>query len=461
MKLILNTLTKNALFFALIVLSVVTYLVFAYQTQRADFTHVFVLYAALFLLFVGIYQTQKNNFLTLAGIGILFRLLFIGAIPNLSQDFYRFIWDGRMILNGLNPYLFTPESFIQNGELPINQARELYQGMGQTNGGNFTNYPPINQLCFVLANLFGANSIIGTTIGLHIQIILADIGILYFGKKLLEKLELPVSAIFLYFLNPFIIIELTGNLHFESVMLFFLVWSLHLLHTNKWKWAAVVLACSIVVKLIPLLFLPLFYQRFKIKQLLVFYGITLATVVLFYLPFFDTAFITNYTQSVGLWFKSFEFNASFYYLARAIGYQISGYNQIAIIGKIIPIAFIVIVMLMSFFRKNQQTSQLITAMLLSLTIYFFMSTTVHPWYVATLVLLSVFTNYRYAIVWSFAVVLSYFAYANDVFNENLWVVGLEYLLVMGWFFWELFIRKTTHCFLIRVLVSARKLPFLM
>ena len=432
---------NTILFFALIGLSAILYFLFAYHIHRSDFTNVFVIYAALFLLFLGIYQPKKNNFLILASVGILFRIIFIVAIPNLSQDFYRFIWDGRMLLNGFNPYLFTPESFIQNGELPINQAQELYKGMGQLNGSNFTNYPPINQLCFVLANLFSSNSILGSVIVMRIQIILADIGILYFGKKLLEQLHLPVSAIFLYFLNPFIIIELTGNLHFESVMLFFLVWSLYLLHAGKWKTAAVVLACSIAVKLIPLLFLPLFYQRFKLKQLIIFYGIILTTVVLLYLPFFNAAFITNYTQSVGLWFKTFEFNASFYYLARAIGYQISGYNQIAVIGKIIPLLVISIILIITFFRENKTSIQLITAMLFSLSIYFFLSTTVHPWYVASLVLLSIFTKFRFALVWSFIIILSYHAYANNVFNENLRVVGLAYTLLFLFIFWEIRMRQ--------------------
>jgi len=441
MKLMSAIKNNTILIFALIGLSAILYFLFAYHIHRSDFTNVFVIYAALFLLFLGIYQPKKNNFLILASVGILFRIIFIVAIPNLSQDFYRFIWDGRMLLNGFNPYLFTPESFIQNGELPINQAQELYKGMGQLNGSNFTNYPPINQLCFVLANLFSSNSILGSVIVMRIQIILADIGILYFGKKLLEQLHLPVSTIFLYFLNPFIIIELTGNLHFESVMLFFLVWSLYLLHAGKWKTAAVVLACSIAVKLIPLLFLPLFYQQFKLKQLIIFYGIILTTVVLLYLPFFNAAFITNYTQSVGLWFKTFEFNASFYYLARAIGYQISGYNQIAVIGKIIPLLVISIILIITFFRENKTSIQLITAMLFSLSIYFFLSTTVHPWYVASLVLLSIFTKFRFALVWSFIIILSYHAYANNVFNENLRVVGLAYTLLFLFIFWEIRMRQ--------------------
>jgi SAM-dependent MidA family methyltransferase len=95
---------------------------------------------------------------------------------------------------------------------------------------------------------------------------LADIGILYFGKKLLERLNLPIKNIFWYALNPFIIIEMTGNLHFEPVMLFFLICCLYKLQQQKWTFAAILLACSISVKLIPLLFLPLFYQWFVKKE---------------------------------------------------------------------------------------------------------------------------------------------------------------------------------------------------
>ena len=249
----------------LISISTILFFLVAYFLERTAFSKLTFLWFSLFGCF---YLLMKSNTITcsnLIGISILFRLIFLFATPNLSQDFYRFIWDGRMILEGLNPYLSIPETFIQQNIHPIAEASELYAGMGDMNGSHYTNYPPLNQLCFFIAALFSGKSIFGSIIVLRLILILADIGILYFGKKLLEKLQLPVKNIFWYILNPFIIIEMTGNLHFEPVMLFFLIWGLYKLQQQKWMLAAILIACAISVKLIPLLFLPLFYQRF-IKQ---------------------------------------------------------------------------------------------------------------------------------------------------------------------------------------------------
>lgn len=426
---------------------------FAYDLVRTDYIKLLSLYTALFFLFYKLIQLTKHNLKLLTWLAFGFRAVFILAIPNLSQDFYRFIWDGRVILEGFNPYLFTPESFIVGGEFPVAQAQELYAGMGDLSASHFTNYPPLNQLCFVIAGLFAGKSILGSVIVMRLLIIAADFGTLYFGKKLLEKFKLPMHNIFWYILNPFIIIELTGNLHFEGVMILFLVWSLYLLHSGKWKLAAIIFACSVSIKLIPLLFLPLFYQWFtkrntstalSMTKLILFYVIVGLTTTLLFLPFYSSQFISNYAETIALWFHNFEFNASLYYLAREIGYLFTGYNEIAVIGKFTVLIVILFVIGIAFLRKNKTMTQLITAMLFALSFYYFTATTVHPWYIATLLILSVFTKYKFPLVWSFVIILSYLAYmqiGNADKTENLWVIAIEYLVIYGFLAWELFIKK--------------------
>ncbi len=442
----------------MVLTSALFYWAFAYNLVRTDYIKLITLYSALFFLFYKLVHRFKSNIPFLTYLAFGFRAIFILAIPNLSQDFYRFIWDGRIILEGINPYLFTVEHFISQDQFPVAEALELRAGMGDLNASHYTNYPPINQLCFIIAGLFSNKSIFGSVVVLRLLIIAADFGTLHFGKKLLEKLKLPAYNIFWYILNPFIIIELTGNLHFEGVMIFFLVWSLYLLYSGKWQFAAVVLALSISVKLIPLIFLPLFFQWFfkhdknkkevstalNLTKLIGFYAIVTITTLLLFLPFYSSEFINNYSQTVALWFQNFEFNASIYYIAREIGYLFRGYNEIATIGKIIPIVVILVTLIITFFRKNKTIVELITAMLFVLAFYYFTTTTVHPWYVATLLILSVFTKYKFPLVWSFVIILSYLAYVNinkaDK-SENLWIIAIEYIIVYSVFIWEVFFKK--------------------
>ncbi|QAA82586.1 DUF2029 domain-containing protein [Aequorivita sp. H23M31] len=450
-------LSKIPLLFA--ITSIAFYISFAYDLERSDFIKLITLYCALFLIAYLYIEKWKQSFGLLVGFGITFRVIFLFAIPNLSQDFYRFIWDGHLMAQGVNPYLFTPTMYFNDlsisQDIIIPNANNLYRGMGALSGSHFSNYPPINQFLFTIAALIGGKSILSSIMVLRVLIILADVGILYFGKKILRRLKLPVNNIFWYFLNPFIIIELTGNLHFEGVMLFLLIWSLYSLFKRKWLWAAVLFGISISVKLIPLLFLPLFFRYFgsknkiprifesyevSIKKLIEFYLIVGVTVVVTFLPFLSVEFMRNFTSTLALWFQDFEFNASVYYIIRWIGFQVVGWNIIGIIGKIIPIIVFLLIMGIAFFRRNNTREKLLTAMLFAISIYFLLATTVHPWYIATPLLLSVFTRYKFPIVWSLMVMLSYSAYGKDGVDENLWLVALEYFVVIGFAIWEIYFR---------------------
>ena len=423
----------------LALLSLAFYSTFAYHLERTDFVKLLTLFAALFFLCFKLIQFEKWNFKFLLSIGILFRLIFLIAEPNLSQDFYRFIWDGGLVKDFINPYLNLPDTLIEQSNLVIANAQELYVGMGSLSARHYSNYPPLNQLIFALASLFGGKTILGSIVAMRSIIIFADVGIFYFGRKLLKNINQSPHLIFWYFLNPLVIIELTGNLHFEGVMLFFMVRALYLLSNHKWQWAAVVYACSISVKLVPLLFLPLFLKHFNIKKSISFYTIIGATSLLLFAPFYSSEFISNYSQTIGLWFSKFEFNAGLWNGIKHIGIHldVKPWELIKTYGKITPVLTIILVLLFTFLRKNQKLSVLITSMLGILTLYFFMTATVHPWYIIFLVLLTIFSKYRYAIVWSAAIVLSYYAYSLADFKENLWLLALEYITVYAFLIYEL------------------------
>jgi hypothetical protein len=420
--------------------STIFYVAIAYDLDRVEFFKFAALYVALFFLYYKIIQFEKWNFKFLLISGILFRLAFLFHLPNLSQDFYRFIWDGELVSNFINPYLFTPNQIINQSALVIDNAQKLIEGMGELSPKFHSNYPPLNQLVFAIAALVGGKSILGSVIVMRIGIIAADIGIIYFGRKLLKNLNLSPHLIFWYFLNPLVILELTGNLHFEGVMLFFFVWSVYLLSKNKWQLAGVIYALSIATKLLPLLFLPLFFKYLGIKKSILFYVIIGLTILLLFLPFYSPEFITNYFETVGLWFSNFEFNASVYNVVKKIGvtyFDAKPWELIKTYGKITPYIIIGLVLLFSLFRKNEKLTGLINSMLWVMTIYYILSAIVHPWYIVFLVFLSIFTRYRFALLWSGFVILSYWAYSNPDYKEHLGLLWFEYLVIFAFISYEI------------------------
>ena len=413
----------------------------AFFLERTQFSALVFCFAILFFCYYKLLKINSENLKILIFSTFAFRIIFLVSLPNLSQDFYRFIWDGRLILSGLNPYLQLPKDLILNANFFMPQAKELVFAMGELSAKHYSNYPPINQLCYAIAGFFSPNSIIGAVVVLRLIIVTADLGTLYFGQKLLKNIGLNPNKIYWYMLNPLVVLELSGNLHFEGVMLFFLVLSIYLLQKNSYKWAAFFMAISISVKLLPLLLLPILYKYLGLKKAVIFYGLTLFFCFLFFVPFLSSELIDNYSKTIGLWFTNFEFNASIYYIIRYIGQQIYGYNIIQTVGKIIPVMVILFILFKAFFSKNKTEIDLFNTFLIVLSIYFFTATTVHPWYIINLVFLSVFTQFKYPIYWSFVIILSYFAYSNPEFKENFYLIFIEYAVVFTMFFLEISNKK--------------------
>ncbi len=424
----------------LVIGSMLFYASFAYDLHRTDYIKLLTLFCGLFFFCYKIIQFEKWNFKFLLVAGILFRLIFLVAEPNLSQDFYRFIWDGELIKNGINPYLYTPDQLMEQPSLPIAHADELYAGMGSIHGKHYSNYPPVNQFFFALASLLSGGSMLGSIIALRLISILGDLGVLYFGRKLLQKLNRPGHMAFWYFLNPLVIIELTGNLHFEGAMLFFFLWALYLISCSKWWWAAPMYAISIMVKLVPVLFLPILLKYLGFKKSTAFYLLVGLGCAALLLPFYSPSFIENYSDTVGLWFSNFEFNAGIYNGIKKIAvhfYEAKPWELIKTYGAVVIKVMAMVILLLTFLRKNQNLQTLITSILLALSLYYFMSSTVHPWYIVFLLGIAILSEYRFPLVWSFAIVLSYQAYSNPDYKENLWLLAFEYILVMGIFIYEM------------------------
>lgn len=439
-----------------VVFSLLLYYEFAYRLERTDFIKLITLYLGLFGMFYILYKHLRAFLPALIVCGLLFRLILLFATPSLSQDFYRFIWDGELIRMGMDPYLYSPQELYDSIRTEMPLAKDLYAGMGALSASHYSNYPPVNQFFFVLSAVLGGSTLMGKIVILKFIMILADVGILFFGFRILKLLKLPGELILLYFLNPFIILELHGNLHFEGVMAFFLLGGLWFLFKKNLIAAALFIAISISVKLIPLMFLPLMYMyltggkwlpEFRLfKEAAGFIVLTLVFVALSFTPFFSISNLDHFTESVGLWFSKFEFNASVYYLAREAGFWFKGYNIIGSIAPWIPVLTILTVVLLCFHRRNKDPKGLLTSMLWAVTVYLFLSTTVHPWYLTIPLLLSVLTDKRFVLAWTALVFLSYFTYSSEPYRESTLLLLIQYGIVFIFFFREMVWGKKIRAF---------------
>ncbi|MEO6582786.1 MAG: glycosyltransferase family 87 protein, partial [Ferruginibacter sp.] len=307
-------------------------------------------------------------------------------------------------------------------------TKELFDQLNSP--GYYAVYPPVLQGFFwIAAKLFPVN-VFAAIVFMKCMIVLIEAGTFYIIIQLLKKLSLPKHLSLLYILNPLVITELTGNVHFDGVMIFFVLLAFWLLIKNNWSASAVFLGLGVATKLLPVLFIPLLIKKLGWKKGLLYSLISGATTIILFAFVFDVATIQHLLNSVDLFIRKFEFNASVYYVARYIGTLVKGYNIIAVAGPFLILLSALIISIISFRNKNIGWQPFFTKTVFIVSVWLLFSTTVHPWYICLPVALSVFTTFRYPIIWSFATTLSYAAYQSTPVNENLWLVGAGYILII-------------------------------
>lgn len=416
----------------------------AYFTVRAEFEIFITLSALAFLFFYLIVHQGDLTFRQLVGLSIIYRLVFLFSSPQLSQDFFRFFWDGQLVINGINPYLKTVDAYFNSSTDFVYQAELLREGMGSLNAGNFSNYPPFSQFLYAVSAWIARDSVLVFIVVLRLILIGFDIVFIYFADKLLRQFNKNPKILFWYILNPLCILEITGNLHLEGVMIALFVAGIYFLSTQRYLGCGVVVGLSVGTKLLSLVAVPLlliFIWRKakhldKYKKTLLFTLAFSLALGLQFLPFLDPIFFENYAKTIGLWFGKFEFNAGIFYLVRWIGFQIYGYNIIQTYGYIMPLLSMLI-FLIFIYKTRAKLRVVLESFMWMLSFYFLLSTTVHPWYILFPLALGVFTNYRFPALWSFLVLLSYFAYAGNHFKESEIVLFIEYGLLLSFMILEI------------------------
>jgi hypothetical protein len=80
-------------------------------------------------------------------------------------------------------------------------------------------------------------------------------------------------------------------------------------------------------------------------------------------------------------------------------------------------------------------------MLWCLLVYFLFTTILHPWYIITLLAICIFTPFRFPVLWTAMIFLTYEGYTENGFRENLLLIGFEYTVITAYLLYEKYGRN--------------------
>ena len=271
---------------------------FGLVQQRHDNLTGFIVTALLqgivYLAAVWMVSRMESKRLLLVAILViagLLRLSIVFAPPYLSDDLYRYIWDGRVQAAGINPYRFVPA----DQHLTPLRDELVYSHINRRDYAP-TIYPPLAQAIFL-----GVTRISETVTGMKMAMVGLEAIAIWLIIRMLTAWRLPPERVLIYAWHPLAIWEIAGSGHVEAVLVALIALALW---SSSRGWRALTgaaLAGAALIKLFPALLVAAFYRRWDWKLPLAFAG----TYLLAYLPYASVGpgaigFLPGYLQEEGL-----------------------------------------------------------------------------------------------------------------------------------------------------------------
>jgi hypothetical protein len=207
-----------------------------------------------------------------------------------DDDVHRYVWDGRLQRLGYNPYLVVPSDPAVRGLHTI-ETRNL------NNPDLPSPYPPGAELFFR-----AVTAIHESTFALKAAFVVCDFGIIFLLLDVLRLENRGAHLVLAYAWNPLLAIEVAGSGHIDIMGALLLLVSFAALRRGRKATAAVGFGLAVAVKLLPVVLLPLYWKRIRVRDA----ALAAAAAGLLYLPLLDHGRIA--TGSLGTYVHSFRFN---------------------------------------------------------------------------------------------------------------------------------------------------------
>ncbi len=390
----------------------------------AVFGAAFIVYAAALLL-LRVFDdacdpgSERFRLIIILLFALAFRIILLASPPSLSDDIYRYVWEGRLVSCGINPFTCAPED---DALIPLRDT-VIYPHINHRHLS--TIYPPLALIIFSLAarlqaTIFTMNAVFLGFDLLTILVLLVT----------LRCLHLKVSRIILYAWNPLVIVEFAGSGHVDSAGIFFLMLALYLFTRRQHSACVIGLAAAFLNKFIPFVFLLLLPLRKPRVSAAVF----IAVVITAYLPFLDAGCGLFHTLSI--YSRTWIFNASAY---EALQWLLPSPDAARITAGAVFVTCVVLIILLRkkiYAVLGGQAPYFIGLVVFG--VLFAVSPVVHPWYICWIIPFAVIYPCMTAVLLSGTVFVSYLVLqqyvATGVWQESttvrLTVYAPVYLLLI-------------------------------
>ena len=338
---------------------------------------------------------------------LFFRLCLLPREPAVSDDVYRYQWEGRVERLRINPYTVYPAmprlSSVEDRSRPIPSGRDIS-----------TLYPPLTELSFSWVSTLAGYKLLYTGFDL------AAVGILV---ALLTLSKQPLHRILTYAWNPCVAISFAMSGHHDSLAIFTLLAAILLITLGKPAFSVSLLALSVISKFFSLLLLPTFLRRTRLAYAVLFAGV----VGLGYLPFLSAGRLLF--KGLSDYLGGSEGNDSLCRLIRLAGNSRPQAELVA--GTLVMV-------LLAYALKRRLEP--LSASLLLISGLLFLSPNAFPWYFTWIVPFLCFYPRAPLLLISITSVLGYapvVAYAaGQPYRDSPFILLLEYAPVLAWLLYE-------------------------
>ncbi len=194
------------------------------------------------------HSALRNTLLLITFFSLLFHLILLPTRPTLSDDMYRYVWDGRVQANGLSPYRYPPKApqlaALRRGDAAV------YRYINRKDF--ITVYPPGAQMAYAAVWRIVGDSVTG----FKLMFVLAELLGAVILLALLRAFHQPPERIVIYLWSPLLVFEVAHAGHVDAIMLPLLIAAFWARVKERPVLLGICFGAATLVKLFPLVLLP-------------------------------------------------------------------------------------------------------------------------------------------------------------------------------------------------------------